>query len=468
MITLNQSPLAFWAETQPHAVALRSPNQSLSYQELAHQVAALCEQLRQQGLRSGQHLGVITHNDWHGVQLLLACQALGLVCCALSPYFKTAELERLSQELSLSGYWSDTATLKTNTPKLLCDFNASSSDLSILPTINPQAPLDMVLTSASSGRPKAVVHHWQNHYYSAQGSQQTIPLNPNDGWLLSLPLFHIGGQAIVWRSLLAGSQILIEANNTSLLESLESLPVTHLSLVPTQLYRLLLQEEFHSETLQLRHILVGGGPCNEQRLKQAEQRGFKAYMSYGSSEMSSQIATRKVGSGIGAGRLLAGTGIKFEDDEICLRGPTLCLGYWQAGQCRSPSDAQGWYHTQDLGALVGDDLLIAGRRDNLFVCGGENIQPETIEALLLTHPQILAAIVVGRDSEEYGQQPVAFIESQPRLAQQEVIDYLREFLPGLQLPKACYRLPESSRLKVSRHELTLLANQKQADAPQPL
>jgi O-succinylbenzoic acid--CoA ligase len=458
MQTPYQSPLAHWANLRPDAIALLSKSGSLSYLELAQTVESIGQQLAAQGLTAGQHLGVVTHAPWPSALLQLTCLHYGLVYCPLSPYFNPDQWELLSQELNLDGYWSDLPSARLSAPQVRLNFNQPSNG--VLPGgLNPLQPLDMVLTSASSGSPKAVVHSWQNHYYSAQGSQQQIPLTTQDCWLLSLPLFHIGGQAIVWRCLLAGATLAMMAQGDALDQSLLALPITHLSVVPTQLYRLLQHEGFNPNQLSLRHILVGGAPANEARLKQAHQRGFAVYVSYGSSEMSSQVATRRLGTGAGVGAPLSDCEVHFEQGEVCLRGKTLCLGYWQAGKCQPITDDQGWYHTRDRGHLEGGDLCIEGRVDNMFICGGENIQPEEIESLLLNHAQILAAIVVARHCEEYGERPVAFIDCQPRLSFAEIDAYLRQSLPGLKLPQAYFSLPRHTSLKVSRRDLTRLVNQ---------
>src|SRR5690606_17516003 len=93
--------------------------------------------------------------------------------------------------------------------------------------------------SGSSGTPKLAQHSWGNHVYSARGSLQYLPLAPEDSWLLSLPLFHVGGLAIVVRCWLAGAQLQVPDPEQTLAEALLMFQPTHLSLVPTQLQRLL-------------------------------------------------------------------------------------------------------------------------------------------------------------------------------------------------------------------------------------
>ncbi|MDO7793940.1 o-succinylbenzoate--CoA ligase, partial [Escherichia coli] len=77
------------------------------------------------------------------------------------------------------------------------------------------------------------------HLASARGSASVIPLDAECGWLLSLPLFHVGGYANLFRVFLAGASLVLDDRSHPLRERLEQQPITHLSLVPTQLWRLL-------------------------------------------------------------------------------------------------------------------------------------------------------------------------------------------------------------------------------------
>ena len=94
-----------------------------------------------------------------------------------------------------------------------------------------------VFTSGSTGTPKAVLHSYGNHYYNALGSNTNLPLAPGDRWLLDLPLYHVGGLGILFRSLLAGSTVVMPDRGETLDAVLSRYEVTHLSVVVTQLHR---------------------------------------------------------------------------------------------------------------------------------------------------------------------------------------------------------------------------------------
>ncbi|MFM2481919.1 o-succinylbenzoate--CoA ligase [Celerinatantimonas sp. YJH-8] len=454
-----QSPLFQQAIRHPTRIAVEGDQECWSYHHLACKVAALLQQLQQLPLPPQSRIGWIANHPLHGLLLQQACLHGRWVFCAISPHFRAEQRRQAIDTFQLTILVDDlsTPTAATKLRTIALDFSATAKHFDILDiTLDPKQWVDMVLTSGSSGAPKAVIHSWQNLYYSALGSNKLIPLTSDDNWLASLPLFHVGGQALIWRCLLAGARLTF--SQLALEPTLNNHAITHLSLVPTQLYRLLPSADFHSQQLALRHILIGGGSCNEARLLQTQQRGFQCYMSYGSSEMSSQIATRIVGQGQGAGKLLDYRELKLENGEICLRGQTLSPGYFQSGILIAITDPQGWYHSHDIGHYAGGNLIVHGRIDNMFICGGENIQPEEIETILLNHPDILTATVVAQNDQEYGARPVAFIQQIKNNNHYDLDCYLKSYLSAFKRPVRYYQLPQQASLKVQRKLLQQWAN----------
>ncbi len=348
----------------------------------------------------------------------------------------------------------------------------------------------VIFTSGSSGRPKAILHTLGNHYFNALGSNQNIQLQPGDRWLLSLPLYHVGGLSIIFRTLLAGTAMVIPDPELSLEESISDQKITHLSLVATQLYRLLQKQCVIPHLKNMKAILLGGGPIPFPLLKKCAAIKLPVYVSYGSTEMASQITTTSQGDGLKqwktSGKLLPYRELKLlGDGEILLRGKTLCKGYLSSGKLKKITDKAGWFHSGDLGKLNKDGYLtVTGRKDNLFISGGENIQPEEIEAQIRNIPGVEEVVVVPIPDPEFGQRPVAIIKwrKDRRLARRvgkglrvkrertkditkykikstkielrEVREYLRKVLPGYKVPDYFFLWPKEGieRLKISRVE----------------
>lgn len=322
-------------------------------------------------------------------------------------------------------------------------------------------PLDrgttIVFTSGSTGRPKAALHTFGNHYYSALGSGANIALSGNDRWLLSLPLYHVGGLSIVFRCLLAGATITIPEPGMRLGRSIAGLEATHVSLVATQLRRLL---EERVDLGGLKTILLGGGPVPDSLVEEAVSRNLPVHTSYGLTEMASQVTTTPPGASSAvlrtAGRILPHRDLSIsEEGEVLVRGETLFAGYVEGAELELPTDEAGWFHTGDLGHLDREGYLrIKGRKDNLFVSGGENIQPEEIEDSLARLEGVERAVVVPVPDAEFGERPVAFVlPADDSVGLDGLASTLEEELPRFKIPVAFYEWPEDAdpgRAKVNR------------------
>jgi O-succinylbenzoic acid--CoA ligase len=286
-------------------------------------------------------------------------------------------------------------------------------------------------TSGSSGKPKVACHTLKNHMVSAQGSSVKLPLGPQNCWGLTLPLFHVGGLAILFRCCLAGARVLISKN---------LLKATHLSLVPTQLYRLL-KEKTNLPCLQT--ILLGGAPLP------FFETPWNVLPTYGMTEMSSQIITDNTLHPHAEMTL-------SQDQEIWVRGSVLFQGYLQEnGAVSCPLNAAGWFETKDLGEWRNGQFHVIGRKDNLFISGGENIQPEEIEEAIRTHCSLQEVVVVPIPDEEFGSRPVVFLRDPEKLSliQEKLLEVLSKF----KIPIRAFALPEDVGLKPNRKKLRELA-----------
>ena len=335
-----------------------------------------------------------------------------------------------------------------------------------LPTFDPKADATIVFTSGSTGTPKAALHTFENHWSSAAGSNRNIPLRPGDRWLLSLPPWHVGGLAVVFRCLLGGAAVAIPGKDEPLADAIRGLGATHLSLVATQLYRLLREKRGREALLSLKVILLGGGPVPTALIEEAVRAGVRLVTSYGSTEMSSQATACRPGDPPEvlntAGRSLAFRELSVAaDGEILVRGRTLFRGYVEETGVCAARDAAGWFHTGDLGRLDANGrLIVSGRRDTMFISGGENIHPEEIEREILRFPGVLEAIVAPVPDPEFGARPVAFLRTVdgnlPDAA--KLGRFLRLTLPGFKIPQRLLRWPDLEEgMKPDRRALATLA-----------
>ncbi len=443
-------PIRLYAQQQSARPALSYAGLTLSYQQLDARLNALQQQLLQHGIRSGQPLFICSSNTVELVMLLWACWREQVVCCPINPSFPVLKQQELQQRVHASYRWPS--------PELQFDFSQEQfSDQAC--QLDDAALSNLIFTSGSSGTPKIVAHRLANHLANARGS--LVPIEQNDAWLLSLPLFHVGGLAILFRCFLAGACVVIPQADLSLTEQLLMAPITHLSLVPTQLYRLLQQPEFHFSKTHVKHLLLGGAPLPESLIEQCKAQQLIPWVSYGLSEMASQVCTAQAGQPGLVGKPLNGRQVTISNKEICVKGETLFAGYYQAdGSLQLPLDDEGWFHTGDAGYWQNDELVITGRIDNQFSSGGENVQPEQIEQQLLQHPAVAQAIVVPVPDDEWGMRCACFIDwQQSAISFNELANWLRQFLPAYMLPKQWLNWPElpAGQLKIQRTEFQRLA-----------
>ena len=395
---------------------------------------------------------------------MLSLWLRGAVAVPINPAFPQKQRDLLLEQTNCQECLDDAFWHSIGIDKLLQTSEAGWEKDFSWPDWDAEAWAAIIFTSGSTGSSKAVVLSLGNFFYSALGANEAMPLLLGHAWLLSLPLFHVGGLGIPLRTLLSGANLIIPQPKERLSRSLEKYDVTHISLVPTQLYRLL---QNPSDVASLRHlelILLGGAGIAQNLQEAIQENELPVYATYGCTEMASQVASFPLTSKQNLADKSPAPILPYREcqidasNEIHLRGRTRFEGYWVKGQLQKPFDQDGWFATGDLGHWQENRLQVYGRKDAMFISGGENIHPETIENALLNNPDIEQAVVVPVKDTEFGARPVAFIKS-PVHEPYRWHDQLHQTLAGFQIPDLFlpWRKEDFSTLKPKRQALSKAA-----------
>lgn len=315
-----------------------------------------------------------------------------------------------------------------------------------------RAPGVVLATSGSTGEPRLVDLSLEAMRASAELGARVVPFGPGDAWHASLAPSHVGGLMILMRARFLGGAVRFGAQPRCWSDLAGA---THVSLVATQLARLL--EDPAPPPGSLKAVLLGGGPSAQSLRDAAIARGIPLFATYGLTETSSQVATGRLARGDAptlAGPALPGVAIAIDpaSGEILVDGPVLARGEFVDGALVPLARPLA---TRDSGFLDARGRLhVVGRLDAMFISGGKNIHPESIERALGELACVRSACVVGVPHAKWGARPVAFVDlagipSRPIAAQ------LRARLEPHLVPDALLAMPadEAVQAKPSRARL---------------
>lgn len=297
----------------------------------------------------------------------------------------------------------------------------------------------VVATSGSTGAPKQVALGRTAVLASVELSARR--LGATGPWVLALPPTYVAGVQVITRSLVAGHE-------PSWLER-DGWPAGEgwfVSLVPTQLARML-ETEDDAEALRRAHtVLLGGGPIDPSLRERAVAAGVRIVATYGAAETA--------GGCVYDGVPLDGVAVALgEAGRIRISGPTLFDEYLDQPELTREVLVDGWYVTSDAGRFDDDGRLrVLGRVDDVIVTGGLNVPGPAVAARLRQHPAVREAEVLGVPDEEWGNRVVAFVV--PHTPVVDSLDELRDWVADV------HPRPWAPRQVVVLDEIPLLPNGK--------
>ena len=418
-----------------------------TYADIARQIAHLGGALKGSGAVPGTRLAVYAENDPLHFLLFFLSWIEGYVFVPLNRRvpFDVAVKDAAPDVVIVHDKECETGgMIVTTAESLFRNFKPEMIALPDFAALDLDRECSIVFTSGSTGKPRGVVHTIANHVYSGLGVISFFGLKPGDRWLVSLPLNHVGGLSIFTRTFLSGGTVVFPETRQGVTAAIKDRAADYISVVPTQLIRYMTVEpqadSFIDALLSMRAILMGGAPAPGWVIDRALALSLPIVPSYGSTESCSLVTAVVPGSAATAyktaGKVLPHRQLRRDSDgRIMLAGKTRFAHYLEDGKKCYPFD-DGWFKTSDLGEIdENGNWIILGRADEIFISGGENINPLEIEKRLMEITDIDTAVVVPVPHPEFGLVPWAFVSSSKDLHLPDVTTLLKKTLPPFKIPK---------------------------------
>ncbi|MTI88680.1 MAG: o-succinylbenzoate--CoA ligase [Balneolaceae bacterium] len=477
-------------QENPPSVFLASQNGLYTYSDLRRFTSFLKDTILQKTDALDKPVAFLTESSDMLIFAIASCWKLNIPVIPLNPKQTDKELNRQLSKLEPTLAFCDSNNRRRlkDMPVIHMDDNfflnafthdTRNIDLPNEDSFDPESIFGYFFTSGTTSRPKVVPLQRQQMITAAVASSKNFKPDPNHYWLLCLPLNHIGGISIIYRSLIYGSAIyrMSNFNEVMVKEFLgENIRFQAASLVPTMLKRLLDDSLFKTHR-DFKSILLGGGAVTKSLLKKSAERGIPIVSSYGMTETCAQIIANPLLAPSGMYTPLKSVGrpfppnqmeIRSEEGEklgknqsgiLWLKGLQVFTGYFDEANNKGKFDSQGWFNTGDYGHINGfGHLFIESRRTDLIVTGGENVSPSEVEEALNKIASIKEAVVIGLPDEEWGQKVTAVVTLNNGKAPsiESVKHSLKKTLTDFKIPKVLKivdHLPKTSTGKVKRWKL---------------
>lgn len=389
----------------------------------------------------------------------------------LLPKIKEATAN-LSTDLKIIVIGNDAQDDYIDYKDVLKDSNASGDVVDV-----PDDELAMLMyTSGTTGFPKGVMLSHSNLESNMRCGAEVWPPAPGKRGLVCLPMNHMFGLSSYFQACAFGDGMVMitRFDVEKVFEVIKKYKINSLPLVPTMITMLIQNyNPAKHDVSSVGAIVSSGGPLAEATLLKAmEILKIPVFSGYGMTEAGPTITRLKmdlykIGS---VGPAIPGVELKIVDEndkevptgtegEIIFRGPGVMKGYWKMPEETAIALRNGWMHSGDIGKVDEDgDLFITGRKKDLIIKGGENIDPSISEKWLYYHPAVSEAAVIGYPDPKYGEEVVAVIVLKPgeKATEQEVIDFVRQHVHHFSAPKKVFfvdDMPKNNLGKILKKDL---------------
>ncbi len=471
------------------------------YGELNSRVNRVCGALGSLGLVKGDRVALLAYNGHEFLETFFAIAKTGLVAVPINWRFTAPEISYILKDCGVKALVFDSefsATVKEIQEKGRAgsgighwlEIRGSKADFArnyeqLISSQGAEEPtvatagednLFVMYTSGTTGLPKGAVHTHNSLFWSVLNYSVTAGMYFNDTHLVCLPLFHIA-------ALVGAVTALYNGNSLVVLRSFDPQKSWSLILdekistsfaVPAMLNFMMRVPDFEKyDWSSLRWFMSGGAPLPVETIQAYKKVGIDVTQAFGMTEACGAVCMvgpedgmRKAGT---VGKAYFHTELRIvnpdgEDlpagveGEIIVRSPTIMKEYWNRPEETAEAIREGWYHTGDIGVQDEEGFItIKDRIRDMIISGGENVYPAEVEMVLMQHPDILDAAVIGQESKTWGESPFAVIVSKSAdLSGPEVMSHCDGKLARFKLPKAVAfvdELPRNATGKVLKRVL---------------
>lgn len=511
--------LADAAERDPARPAFVWGSKVISYGEANARSDSLAGALQRFGLAKGERVGVLMQNCPQLLESMFATWKAGGCVVPLNARFRRDEIiyhladARARAVIFGEEYRDVVAGLTDRVPaveRFICVGEPLAGQLAYeelaAGDLGPDGPGGygdvadedlawLFYTSGTTGRPKGAMLTYRNlTFVSVAWVADLMPLQPEDVGLHAAPLTHGAGFHALALTMKGATQVLLRPHQfdpENFCATVQRHRITNAWLVPTQIKMLLNYEELGKWDLSsLRWIVYGGSPMYAEDLKQALRRIGPVFVQiYGQGEtpMTATYLRREDHATEGAqatrlascGRPRSGLEVRVLDEQnrelrrgqtgqICARGASVMTGYWERPEDTAETLRGGWLHTGDIGYMDEHGyVFILDRTKDMIISGGANIYPREVEEVLVQHPAVSEACVVGVPHEMWGEAVKAIVVLRPdaEVTGKSLTQFVGEHLAGYKKPKSVdfvAELPKNAYGKVLRRELKARYGEHQA------
>jgi len=419
----------------------------LSWSELDRRASAFSKHLSMGGVKAGDRVALVLPNGPEFAIAFFAILKLGATPAPLNPLVRSEELAAFKEDLK---------------PKLIID--RVNTDQGLHETISEVSSASLILyTSGSTGTPKgAVFTHSALMFANHSWAEPVMGLTPDDTVLVAVPLAHsLGLNGGLLAPLLTGSSVAF-VNRFSPEAVFAAIKQHHVTVFPAvaTIFRRLLNSPRcgDADFSSLRIAVAGAAPCPwELAVEWREKTGTRVVRGYGMTELFRPLSYRasdpsdipepvgKPVPGVEIRNVIDGSGSVDGIGELWIKSPAMMECYLDApGETREVI-SDGWFKTGDLVTVSAEGYVqIVGRKRERILRGGYSIFPQEIEAVLVSHPAVAEAAVVGIADTDLGEEVAAFVslKRMGRVTSEDLLAYCREHLARYKYPRRVSILPE--------------------------